>query len=88
MPLSSGYGGTSERCLAEAIPQILQLLRPGQAPAATAPATSIAASMDSSVRTLVADGRKIDAIKVLTSMGISLTEAKQRVDEIEKMQVG
>ncbi len=86
MPLSSGYGGTSERCMAQQS-QILQLVRPGQAPAATAPATSIAASMDSSIRTLVAQGRKIDAIKLLTSMGMSLTEANQRVDEIEKMQV-
>lgn len=86
MPLSSGYGGTSDRCLATQS-QILQLLRPGQAPAATAAATSIAASMDSSVRTMVAQGRKIDAIKLLTSMGISLTEAKQHVDEIEKQQV-
>ncbi len=86
MPLSSGYGGTSDRCLATQS-QILQLLRPGQSPAATAPATSIAASMDSSVRTLVAEGRKVDAIKLLTSMGISLTEAKQQVDEIEKQQV-
>jgi hypothetical protein len=87
MPLSSGFGGTSDRCRATQS-QILQLLRPGQAPTATAPATSIAASMDSSVRTLVAEGRKIDAIKLLTSMGINLTEAKQRVDEIEKQQVG
>jgi|SRR5579862_1545139 len=87
MPLSSGFGGTSDRCLATQS-QILQLLRPGQAPAASAPATSIAASMDSSVRTMVAEGRKIDAIKLLTSMGMSLTEAKQRVDEIEKQQVG
>lgn len=87
MPLSSGFGGTSDRCRATQS-QILQLLHPGQAPAATAPATSIAASMDSSVRTLVAEGRNIDAIKLLTSMGINLTEAKQRVDEIEKQQVG
>jgi hypothetical protein len=87
MPLSSGYGDNSERCLARQS-QILQLVRPGQATAATAPPTSIAASMDSSIRTMVAQGRKIDAIKLLTSMGMNLTEAKQRVDEIEKMQVG
>ncbi len=37
MPLSSGYGDTSDRCLALQS-QILQLLRPGQAVAATAPA--------------------------------------------------
>lgn len=86
MPLSSGYGDTYERCLATQS-QILQLLRPGQPAAAAPPATSIAASMDSSVRTMVAQGRKIDAIKLLTSMGMNLTEAKQRVDEIEKMQV-
>ncbi|MGA8343180.1 MAG: hypothetical protein WB781_14695, partial [Candidatus Sulfotelmatobacter sp.] len=44
MPLSSGYGDTSDRCLALQS-QILQLLRPGQAAAATAPATSIAAHL-------------------------------------------
>lgn len=89
MPLLSGYGDTSERCLALQA-QILQLLRPGQAvaaAAATAPASSIAAHLESSARTLVAEGRKIDAIKLLTSMGMNLTEAKQRVDEIEKQQV-
>ncbi|MGA7771251.1 MAG: hypothetical protein WCA27_34070 [Candidatus Sulfotelmatobacter sp.] len=86
MPLSSGYGDTSDRCLALQS-QILQLLRPGQAVAAAAPASSIAAHLESSVRTLVAQGRKIDAIKLLTSMGMNLTEAKQRVDEIEKQQV-
>ncbi|MFZ0864947.1 MAG: hypothetical protein WAN18_30130 [Candidatus Sulfotelmatobacter sp.] len=86
MPLSSGYGDTSDRCLALQS-QILQLLRPGQTVAATAPATSIAAHLDSSVRTLVAQGRKIDAIKLLTSTGMNLTDAKQRADEIEKMQV-
>jgi hypothetical protein len=86
MPLSSGYGDTSDRCLALQS-QILQLLRPGQTAAATAPATSIAAHLDSSVRTLVAQGRKIDAIKLLTSTGMNLTDAKQRADEIEKMQV-
>ena len=88
MPLSSGYGDTSDRCLALQS-QIRQLLRPGQtAAAATAPAGSIAANLDSSVRTLLAEGRKIDAIKLLTSMGMSLTDAKQRADEIEKqMQV-
>ena len=88
MPLSSGYGGTSERCLALQS-QILQLLRPGQAmPPAAAPASSIAASLESSARTLVAQGRKIDAIKLLTSMGVSLSDATQQVDEIEKQQVG
>ncbi|MFZ1139463.1 MAG: hypothetical protein WAN76_09810 [Candidatus Sulfotelmatobacter sp.] len=86
MPLSSGYGDTSDRCLALQS-QILQLLRPGQAAAATAPATSIAAHLDASIRTLVAQGRKIDAIKLLTSTGMNLTDAKQRADEIEKMQV-
>ena len=87
MPLSSGYGATSDRCLALQS-QIRQLLRPGQTVAATAPAESIAANLDSSIRTLVAQGRKIDAIKLLTSMGMNLTEAKQRADEIEKqMQV-
>ncbi len=87
MPLSSGYGDTSERCLALQA-QILQLLRPGQAvAAAAAPASSIAAHLESSARTLVAGGRKIDAIKLLTSMGMNLTEAKHRVDEIEKQQV-
>lgn len=87
IPLSSGYGDTSDRCLALQS-QIRQVLRPGQTVAATAPATSIAANLDSSVRTLVAQGRKIDAIKLLTSTGMNLTEAKQRADEIEKqMQV-
>jgi hypothetical protein len=32
----------------------------------------------------VAQGREIDAIKLLTSMGMNLTDAKQRADEIEK----
>ena len=87
MPLSSGYGDTSDRCLALQS-QIRQLLRPGQTIVAMAPATSIAAHLDSSVRTLVAQGRKIDAIKLLTSAGMNLTNAKQRVYEIEKqMQV-
>ena len=87
MPLSSGYGDTSDRCLALQS-QIRELLRPGQTVAATAPAGSIAANLDSSLRTLLAEGRKIDAIKLLTSMGMNLTEAKQRADEIEKqMQV-
>ena len=83
MPLSSGYGDTSDRCLAMQS-QIRQLPRPGQTAAATAPATSIAANLDSSIRTLVAQGRKIDAIELMTSMGMNLTDAKQRADEIEK----
>ena len=91
MPMSSGYGGTNERCLASRA-EIFKLLRPGQTTAATAtetvPATSIAAHLYTSARTLVAEGRKIDAIKLLTSMGVSLTEATQKVDEIEKQQVG
>ena len=86
MPLSSGYGGTSERCVALQS-EILQVLRPGQTVAAAPPATSIAAQLDSSIRTLVAQGRKIDAIKLLTSAGMNLTEAKQRADEIEQQQV-
>jgi hypothetical protein len=86
MPLSSGYGGTSERCVALQS-EILQVLRPGQTVAAAPPATSIAAQLDSSIRTLVAQGRKIDAIKPLTSAGMNLTEAKQRADEIEQQQV-
>jgi hypothetical protein len=50
---------------------------------------SIFAHLDSSVRTLMAQGRKVDAIKLLTSTGMNLTDAEQRADEIEKqMQVG
>jgi len=59
IPLSSGYGDTSDRCLAPQS-QIRQLLRPGQTVVAMAPAESIAANLDSSIRTLVAQGRKID----------------------------
>jgi len=87
IPLSSGYGDTSARCLALQS-KIRQLLRPGQPAAATAPAASIAAHLDSSIRTLVAQGRKIDAIKLLTSMGINLPDAKQRTDEIENQMQG
>ncbi len=87
IPLSSGYGDTSDRCLALQS-KIRQLLRPGQPAAATAPAASIAAHLDSSIRTLVAQGRKIDAIKLLTSMGINLTDAEQRTDEIENQMQG
>jgi len=87
MPLSSGYGDTRARCLATQS-QIMQLLRPGQSGAAPKPAGSIAEQLDSSMRTLLAQGRKIDAIKLLTSAGMDLTEAKQWADEVEKqMQV-
>ncbi len=87
IPLSSGYGDTSDKCLALQS-HIRQLLKPGQTIAAAAPATSMAAHLDSSVRALVAQGRKIDAIKLLTSAGMNPTDAKQRTDEIEKqMQV-
>jgi len=87
IPLSSGYGDTSGRCLALQS-QIMQLLRPWHAAGATAPAMSISVHLDSSIRTLVAQGRKADAIKLLISTGMNLTDAKQRADDIERqMQV-
>lgn len=87
IPLSSGYGDSSERVLALQS-KIRQLLRPGQPAVATAPADSIAAHLDSSIRKLVAQGRKMDAIKLLGSMGMNLTDAKQRTDEIDNQMQG
>lgn len=62
--------------------QILAFLRPGLQPIAPAPHTDgIPPDLGSSIRSLLIQGRKIDAIALLrTRERIGLTEAKKRID--------
>lgn len=85
-PMSDGYGGNSDRCaaLAKEIRQVLRLVPLTTTAAAQQSATDVG-DLDGSIRALLAQGRKIDAIVLLRSTkDLDLTAAKQRVDEIEK----
>jgi len=81
MPMSTAYSGGSKHheALRE---QILLFIKGGKEQ--TAVSASAAASLESSIVALLKQGRKIDAICLLTSNGeMNLTEATQRVKEIE-----
>jgi hypothetical protein len=85
-PMSESYGGNSERyaSLGKEIREFLKLTPLPNAVVAQPSATD-AGQLDASIRALLAQGQKIDAIKLLRSAKfIGLKEAKQRVDEIEK----
>jgi len=85
-PTSDAYGGNGDKyaSLGREIRQFLNL-GPLPNPAAAQPSATDAVDLDTSIRALLAQGQKIDAIKLLRSTKfIGLKEAKQRVDEIEK----
>lgn len=85
-PMSDGYGGNGDR-YASLGKEIREFLKLGpSANAATAPSSAPDdANLDTSIRALLAQGRKIDAIALLRTMKeIDLAAAKQHVDEIEQ----
>jgi hypothetical protein len=73
LPLTVGYRPDTDNGIINAAQTIRGVL--GQAPPTTA----------ESVRALLAQGKKIDAIKLLVEReGLSLAEAKQRIDESDR----
>jgi hypothetical protein len=89
-PTSDSYGGNGEtyNSLRAQIREFLKL-NPSQNAESAKDSTSGEAGLDSSIRSLLAQGRKVDAIKLVrSSKGTSLIDAKEQVDEIEKKMTG
>jgi hypothetical protein len=79
IPMAYAYGGNRKRV--ESIRQTVLTYLNGGAP----PATDPARDLDTSVRALLAQGRKIDAIALIRSTThVGLTEAVQRVEALER----
>ncbi|HZP04239.1 MAG TPA: hypothetical protein VFB43_05010 [Terracidiphilus sp.] len=82
VPTSDMYGG-GRKYYETVRDEIVEFLAASGSPISTAP--SNLASDESSLRSLILQGRKIDAIELLRSWEqIDLTEAKQRVDEMDR----
>ena len=83
MPMSAAYSGGSKHH--EALREQILLFIMGDQAQAKAAIGGGAAAIESSAVSLLKQGRKIDAIRLLTSSGeMNLTEATQRVTEIEQ----
>jgi hypothetical protein len=87
-PLSSSYSGGTRARFESLRQQILDVVKPGAIHLPTGPTSAgIPANLESSVHVLLAQGRKIDAIELLrSSEHIGLTEAVQRINNLEKAQ--
>jgi hypothetical protein len=83
VPMAYNYRGVKDG-YAALRGQILEFMRPGSQSAAARPQGAAAESLESSLRDLLRQGRKTDAIALLRSTEtMSLTEAMTRVDAIE-----
>lgn len=86
IPMSSSYGGNSRRC-DEIRQTILAFIKPEMRPPTSVPATkrdAVAVELELSVRSLLCQGRKIDAVTLVqTKEQIALTEAVARVNAID-----
>ena len=85
VPLAGSYGSGSQRY--EAMRQaVLEFLTRGSQPSEQSARTSApsgSSELDRSILDLLRQGRKIEAISLFrTTHNVSLTEAKQRVDEL------
>ncbi|HSM77807.1 MAG TPA: hypothetical protein VLT57_09290 [Bryobacteraceae bacterium] len=87
-PMASSYGGGKREHYEHLRRQILDLVKPGDnQSSATAFVSPLGAppELDSSLRALLAQGRKIDAVELLrSSANITLTEAMQRINALEE----
>jgi len=89
IPLAAAYGGGEKYYagLRERINGFLKahLTASGTQPASAGDTTSTTAELESYIRLLLQQGRKIDAVELLRShTTLSLTEADQRITEVEK----
>lgn len=83
IPMAYNYRGVSDG-YAALRGQILEFIRPGSQSAAARVQGAAAESLDESLRALLRQGRKTDAIELLRSTdNMSLTEAMKRTDAIE-----
>ena len=86
--MAYAYTSSNSNGYAELRSQILGFIRPGLAgapPDTDVNADGIPADLDSSIRSLLNQRRKIDAIELLRSRGrIGLTEAVKRIDAVDK----
>lgn len=83
-PMSDSYGGSSQwvEKIREAI---VAFLKQGGAPITEAASKDGGARLDASIRSLLAQRRKIDAITLVREIEkVDLTEAVKRVDDVEK----
>jgi len=85
VPMAYAYSGSPDGYTALRR-RILAFVKPGlPTTGAAAHADGIPADLDSSVRSLVHQGRKIDAIALLrTCERVSLSEAKKRIDRLDE----
>jgi hypothetical protein len=84
-PMAYAYSGVGN--LARMRAEILEFIKPGSYVPASEPgilSDGIPADLESSIRSLLAQGRKIDAVALLRSRGhIGLTEAVSRIEEFD-----
>lgn len=83
IPMAYNYRGVRDG-YAALRSQILEFIRPGSQRAAARPQGAAAESLESSLRALLRQNRKMDAVELLrTTEDMSLTEAMNRIDAIE-----
>lgn len=83
IPMAYNYRGVKDG-YAALRRQILEFVRPGSQSAAALMGAAAGESLESSLRTLLRQNRKMDAVEFLRStLNMSLTEAMKRIDEIE-----
>ena len=83
IPMAYNYRGVSDG-YAALRGQILDFIRPGSQSAAARIVGAAAESLESSLRALLRQGRKMDAVALLRSTeDLSLTDAMKRIDAIE-----
>ena len=83
IPMAYNYRGVSDG-YATLRSQILEFVRPGSQSAAARIVGAAAESLESSLRALLRQGRKIDAVALLRSTeDLSLNEAMKRIEAIE-----
>ena len=83
IPMAYNYRGVADG-YAALRRQILEFVRPGSQSAAAQIGAAAAESLESSLRALIRENRKMDAVVLLRSTeNMSLTEAMRRIDAIE-----
>ena len=83
IPMAYNYRGMGDG-YANLRRQILEFIRPGSQSAAALMGAAAGESLESSLRALLRQGRKMDAVALLRStMDLNLTDAMKRIDEIE-----
>lgn len=83
IPMAYNYRGIKDG-YAALRGQILEFVRPGSQSAAALMGVAAGESLESSLRTLLRQGRKMDAVELARStLNMSLTEAMKRIGEIE-----